>query len=282
MMSIDELNGFARKSCTSGHRHFNVMPNGDMYRCVALYYAGKTGVIANITDHDSMQRIFSNKMPSPCSHGICALQCDGHKTEQVVDGMIDHCGSDVEGAGFVGRDYCILQVHMLSACNWSCEYCCASSWMRLRTQSVSTDHWRRFASILVDSYGTGMVLMMGGEPTIHPAWEEFAGRLLHASWHVRLVTNFSLHRKIERFARSLTESARKHFMVNVSLHPTQWKDGFDEYACAIDHLSEMRVPMSFTVVDTQDNRRLLEKYDVEAKCRKHPLVWFDYIRDITK
>lgn len=278
--TFDSLRGISRNGCSGGHRHFNVMPDGAMYRCVELYYSGAGSPVANLSDTPSVEAAFSSKVFSPCHHGRCFLQCDGQKTEQAIDGKGYYVGWDVDHLGFRGKDYCILQVHLTSICNWRCEYCCAADWMARGTPDLSVETWERTARLLTKHYATGMLLLMGGEPTVHNAWSIVSGILLSSSWHVRVVTNLSLPDRIERFLETVDRQDRGRFLVNVSLHPTQWRDGFDRFEEAIKTITTMGAQVSCTTVDTKENRALLDQMDVENRCKRYPLVWFDYIKDI--
>ena len=242
--------------------------------------------MGNIMDPSLRQSITNGKNTFlPCSKGSCFEQCDGYKTVQDIpttSGTVHHEGNDIASRQMQDKDFCILQIHLTAKCNWKCPYCCADGWMDKHADwNMSESAWENTTIFFTGLYETGFVLLLGGEPTVHPAWSAMTQTFLSAGWQVSLITNFSLTDRIFDMASRLTDAEKSKMLINVSLHPTQWKNGFNDIEKNMKKLKDVhQVPFAATVVTTEENMSLMHSLEIEPRLRNIGCEWIGHIKEI--
>lgn len=101
-------------------------------------------------------------------------------------------------------------------CNRNCPYCFAAERLRDRDRTdMSFDNFVVAVDFLVDS-GESEIVLLGGEPTLHPQFVDFHDYLLDRGLRVMTFTNGCTPTKVvDQLSRSFVPE-RTHFTVNVN------------------------------------------------------------------
>jgi MoaA/NifB/PqqE/SkfB family radical SAM enzyme len=259
---------------------FNLMPDGQVTRCCGYWYA-KRGVMGNIADEELKSAISASKDDwKPCERSFCTAQCDGYYTEQIIateDNFHEHIGWDVETLKKRTDDYCILQAHLTAACNFSCSYCCAKDWMNDLSRKDKPDLMVDAANFFTNTFKTGLVVVMGGEPLVSKLFVPFCSRFLNHKWNIQLVTNMSNPKKVIELCESSGSNASL-MRVQISLHVNEPRFDADAIIDAIRRIRDrFGVQFATTIVGTEDNKTKADKDGLKKRFDEVGVLWYNVL-----
>lgn len=284
-MHLENYNDFSttpRSWCTAGSRHFYISSRGDLSRCAGFWY-GHKDILGSVKDQELRRSIFFNKNEyKRCQAPMCTMECDGYSVEQQIEAKTPtlHRGGKLTDYRLAGKDFCTLMIHLTAFCNMKCAYCCAQGWMEAhKGQDMTPEEWKDTATFFTESFDTGMVQVMGGEPTIKKGWQDIVRIFIDAGWRVEILTNMVKDKEIVDFVKSLPPERRYLCFIYVSLHPTQ--KAFD-LKKIMDSFNEMRTlgcSYACSLVLTPENIRITQEMQIREKMESIGVTWFGTVPD---
>lgn len=161
------------------------------------------------------------------------------------------------------------------ACNMHCKHC-GSSAGRARPDELTLDEMLRVCDELGE-LGCERVTLLGGEPLIHPHWEDVATRIRENGYRANVITNgWTLHKEdlcdrlkaagLSIVGVSLDGLAQTHDDIR------QRPGSFERIARGISLLRERDVPVAVATVVTRQSIEELEPL-YQLLCEKDVGVW---------
>lgn len=200
----------------------------------------------------------------PCNKGYCFGQCDGAYTIQNIIDQKTHVGGRLKELDIAQRDFLVLQLHLISACNLACEYCCARPWMeQFHKSNMNNTSWIDTMEFFTSLYEVGHIVLMGGEPTLSGCFVDFTRLVLTKGWSIDLVTNFTKPQKILDAVVSLP--CKGKLSVGISVHPTNPSFNFEELLGWVSKFHELQIDFYATLVDVEKNREYDNKLGILDK-----------------
>jgi radical SAM protein with 4Fe4S-binding SPASM domain len=161
------------------------------------------------------------------------------------------------------------------ACNMQCKHC-GSAAGKPRPDELSLDEMLRVCDELAELECERLTLL-GGEPLIHPHWQEIAGRINANGFRVNVITNgWTLHR--EKLCDQIKEAGLSIVGISVdglaaSHDGLRCRPGsFDRIMRGIDLLKQREVAVAVTTVITNDSLDDLEEL-YQLLLAKRVRVW---------
>ena len=188
------------------------------------------------------------------------LEMDGHK--QRLEAMLEEANADPLAPYRQKKWYPRFVVWELTlACNLRCEHC-GSAAGKARPDELSKDELLRVCDDLGE-LDCERVTLLGGEPLIHPHWEDLAARINANGYRANVITNgWTLHREelCDRIAAAdLTiVGVSVDGLANSHDRLRRRPGSFDRIIRGMQLLREREVPVAVVTVVTNDSIDQLE------------------------
>lgn len=219
--AFDAYAGRPRVRCTGGVRYFNLMPHGGIDRCAELRSAARLGNIMDPAVREQIAAHCCSPTPGyPCEKPVCTWQCSGCYVEQQMEDGALYTGPYLKS--YVGFNYCMLGWELEERCTGSCVYCCSRIWMQshaaARDGRLSASEAQDVCEWFCRQFDGGYCMLLGGEPTLHPALSICASTFCACGWRVDIATNMDRPVVTAGVAQSVDPASRHRLGFVISAH----------------------------------------------------------------
>ncbi|MFJ4921245.1 radical SAM protein [Streptomyces sp. NPDC088725] len=166
-----------------------------------------------------------------------------------------------------------LELEITGKCQLSCTHCLSESSPQATHGEMAPADWR---TVITDAAALGIrtVQLIGGEPTVHPHWREFAELALSLGLHVEVYSNlYKVHDDWwDLFTRDGVTLGTSYYSDDPAEHDriTQRKGSYTRTRCNIREAVNRGITVRAGIVDILPGQRVAEaRAELESMGVRH-------------